>query len=198
MNSESPNPARTPNPDPAQVRRGRRILILIFVLFFGSLLVAGLLRFSGWQPPGSKVHGDMLQPAIDARALVPKLADGSDYSWNPTERTWRIVVAPPADCREACVKLAQDLDKVWQLFGRRADHVHILWIGTPPADAPKNAALRVVQPTPEMLAALPRVNDAQGVPIYVIDPNGFVILRYAPGTDPGFVRTDVSRLLKLI
>ena len=31
MNSESPNPARTPNPDPAQVRRGRRILILIFV-----------------------------------------------------------------------------------------------------------------------------------------------------------------------
>jgi len=198
MNSESPNPARTSNPDPAQVHRGRRILVLIFVLFFGSLLVAGLLRFSGWQPSGSKVHGDMLQPAIDARALVPKLADGSDYSWNPTERTWRIVVAPPADCVEACVKLAQDLDKVWQLFGRRADHVHILWIGTPPADAPTNAAMRVVQPSAELLAALPQLDEVSGVPIYVIDPNGFVILRYPPGTDPGFVRTDVSRLLKLI
>ena len=198
MNSESSQPVPDATPDPAQVRRGRRILILIFVMFFGSLLVAGLLRFSGWQPQGSKAHGDMLQPAVDARALVPKLADGSDYLWNPAERTWRIVVAPPADCAEVCVKLAQDLDKVWQLFGSKADHVHILWVGTPPADAPKNAALRVVQPTPEMLAALPRVNDAQGVPIYVIDPNGFVILRYAPGTDPGFVRTDVSRLLKLI
>ena len=198
MNSESPQPIPATTPDPAQVRRGRRILILIFVLFFGSLLVAGLLRFSGWQPQGSKVHGDMLQPAVDARAVVPTLADGSDYLWNPAARTWRIVVAPPADCVEACVKLAQDLDKVWQLFGRRADHVHILWIGTPPTNAPQNAALRVVQPTPELLAALPQVNDPKGVPIYVIDPNGFVILRYAPGTDPGFVRTDVSRLLKLI
>ena len=195
MNSDSP---LISNPDPAQVRRGRRMLVLIFVLFFGSLLVAGLLRFSGWQPPGSKVHGDMLQPAVDARALVPMLADGSDYLWNPAERTWRIVVAPPADCVEACVKLAQDLDKVWQLFGRRADHVHILWIGTPPAGAPTNAAMRVVQPSTELLAALPQLDEVPGVPIYVIDPNGFVILRYAPGTDPGFVRTDVSRLLKLI
>ena len=194
MTSESPLAA---NPDPAQVRRGRRILVLIFALFFGSLLLAGLLRFSGWQPPGSKVHGDMLQPAVDARALVPKLADGSDYLWKPTERTWRIVVAPPEDCVEACVKLAQDLDKVWQLFGGKADHVHILWIGTPPADAPTNAAMRVVQPSAELRAALPHLDEVPGVPIYVIDPNGFVILRYPPGTDPGFVRTDVARLLKL-
>lgn len=198
MTSESPQSAPVAPLDPAQVRRGRRILVLIFVLFFGSLLGAGLLRFSGWQPQGSKVHGEMLQPAVDARAVVPTLADGSEYLWNPTERTWRIVVAPPADCAEACVTLAQDLDKVWQLFGRKADHVHILWVGTLPANAPRNPALRTVKPTAELLAALPQVNDTNGVPIYVIDPNGFVILRYAPGTDPGFVRTDMSRLLKLI
>ena len=55
-----------------------------------------------------------------------------------------------------------------------------------------------MQSTPELLAALPRVDDPAGVPVYVIDPNGFVILRYAPGTDPGFIRADVSKLLKLI
>jgi len=57
--------------------------------------------------------------------------------------------------------------------------------------------MRVVQPSAELLAALPHLNEVQGVPIYVIDPNGFVILCYPPGTDPGFVRTDVARLLKL-
>ena len=36
-----------------------------------------------------------------------------------------------------------------------------------------------------------------GVPVYVIDPNGFVILRYAPGFDPAGLRTDVAKLLKL-
>jgi hypothetical protein len=31
----------------------------------------------------------------------------------------------------------------------------------------------------------------------VVDPNGFVVLRYAPGFDLGDLRTDLSRLLKL-
>lgn len=194
----SSDPRLDPNPDPAKVRRGRIILVLIFLLFFGSIFGAGILRFSGWQPQGTKVHGEMLQPAVDARKVVPQLVDGGTYAWRPEQRTWRIVVAPPADCTTACVKLAKDLDVVWQLFGNKADHAEILWIGALPAGAPPTVSRRHLQASPELLAALPRVDDPAGVPIYVIDPNGFVILRYAPGTDPGFIRTDVSKLLKLI
>lgn len=193
----SPSPDSTPL-DPAKVRRGRLVLVLIFLLFFGSIFGAGILRFSGWQPQGTKVHGEMLQPAIDARAVVPRQADGSAYAWQPEERTWRIAVAPPADCASACVKLARDLDVVWQLFGNKADHVEILWIGSVPAGVPDTVSRRALKPSPELLAVLPRLADPAGIPVYVIDPNGFVILRYAPGTDPGFIRTDVSKLLKLI
>ncbi|MDR6841629.1 hypothetical protein [Pseudoxanthomonas sacheonensis] len=195
MNSNPPLPTSS---EAARIRRGRWILVLIFLLFFGTIFGAGVLRFSGWQPHGTKAHGEMLRPAVDARAVVPKLAGGGDYAWRPAERMWRIVVAPPADCASDCLKLAKDLDVVWQLFGNNADHVEILWIGPRPAGAPDTVSLRQLQPTPELLTALPRVNDPAGVPVYVIDPNGFVILRYAPGTDPGFIRTDVSKLLKLI
>jgi len=45
---------------------------------------------------------------------------------------------------------------------------------------------------------LPQVDDAAGTPVYVIDPHGFIILRYAPGFDPGHLRTDVAKLIKLI
>ena len=195
MNSNPPLPTSS---EAARIRRGRWILVLIFLLFFGTIFGAGVLRFSGWQPHGTKAHGEMLRPAVDARAVVPKLADGDDYAWRPAERMWRIVVAPPANCANDCLKLAKDLDVVWQLFGNNADHVEILWIGPRPAGAPDTVSLRQLQPTAELLAALPRVDDPAGVPVYVIDPNGFVILRYAPGTDPGFIRTDVSKLLKLI
>ena len=195
MNSNPPLPTSS---EAARIRRGRWILVLIFLLFFGTIFGAGVLRFSGWQPQGTKAHGEMLRPAVDARAVVPKRVDGSDYAWRPAERMWRIVVAPPANCAGDCLKLAKDLDVVWQLFGNKADHVEILWIGPRPVGAPDTASLRQLQPTPELLAALPRVNDPAGMPVYVIDPNGFVILRYAPGTDPGFIRTDVSKLLKLI
>ena len=134
-----------PEPEPRRERRNRMMLIAIFAIFFGSLFVAGALRFSGWRPAGTKAHGEMLQPPGDLRAVVPKLADGGDYAWNPRARLWRIALAPPADCIEACIKLAHDLDTVWQLTGQDADHVHVLWIGTPPPAMPRDAALRVLQ-----------------------------------------------------
>lgn len=183
--------------DPALRRRNRTILVAIAVLFLGSFLVAGLLRFSGWRPAQLKNRGELLQPYADLRAVTPVLEDGSPYRWNPGARTWRIAVAPPRDCGARCVALAGQLDLVWQLFGRNADHVDLLWLGAPPAEAKRNAATHVARADPAVRARLPRVDDAAGVPVYVIDPNGFVVLRYAPGFDPADLRTDVARLLKL-
>lgn len=185
-------------PMPAARRnRNRGLLVLIVVLFLGSALVAGALRFSGWRPEGMRNQGELLQPPADLRALAPRLLDGGDYAWDPAARTWRIVLAPPDGCARPCVELSSQLDTVWQLFGRHADRVHTLWIGAVPEDAVRNRSLRVVRPDPALRAALPGVDDPAGVPVYVVDPNGFVILRYAPGFDPGDLRADMARLLKL-
>jgi len=76
--------------------------------------------------------------------------------------------------------------------------VHILWIGTRPPGAAQPSSLRVLARDPALLAALPRVDDPAGVPVYVIDPNGFVVMRFAPGFDPAELRADLAKLLKLI
>lgn len=193
------DPRPAPTVPVRERNRNRGLLILIVVVFFGSALVAGLLRFSGWRPEGLKNHGELLQPPGDLRQVAPRLVDGGEYVWNPAERTWRILVAPPASCTDACVSLSHDLDKVWRLFGHNADHVHILWVGEPPEGALRNRVWNVVEPMPELVAQLPGVDagGSQGAPVYVVDPNGFVILRYAPGFDPGHLRTDLARLLKL-
>ena len=46
-------------------------------------------------------------------------------------------------------------------------------------------------------AGLARPDDAAGDAVWLVDPNGFVVLRYAPGFDPGDLRTDLARLLKI-
>jgi hypothetical protein len=188
---------------PPQVRRNRTVLLAIVAIFFGTLLVAGILRFSGWHPAATQAHGELLQPPVDLRAVVPRLAGGGDYRWTPAARTWRIALAPGADCVDACIKLAGQLDTVWQLMGQEADRVHVLWIGQPPAAVRRFAAMQVLQPDARLLAGLPHAvpepgEDPHGVPVYVIDPNGFVILRYAPGFDPAGLRADVAKLLKLM
>jgi len=75
-------------------------------------------------------------------------------------------------------------------------------VGHEPADAPRQANLRLLQADSAMRTQLPRVDavtfkGGRGVPVYVIDPNGFVILRYAAGFDPGDLRSDLAKLLKL-
>lgn len=193
-------------PEQLRARRAnRRMLLALFVLFFGGMLVAGLLRFSGWRPDGAKNRGEMLQPYGDLRAYAPTLAGGGRYGWKDSPRTWRIVVAPRG-CdgarAQACTRLLQDLDKVWRLMGRNADRVHVLWAAPLPPGVATDREVRVVQPDDALRAGLAGWqlspdDQARGDAAWLVDPNGFVVLRYAPGFDPGDLRTDLARLLKV-
>ncbi len=190
------NPART-----AQ-RRNRVALLVVLGMFFGGMLVAGALRFSGWRPDGMKNQGEMLQPYVDLREYAPTLADGRAYAWHDSPRTWRIV-AMPRDCdgarREACTRLLGDLDKVWRLMGRNADRVHVLWAGAPPVEVGTLREVHLVRVDERLRAALVRngKDAAEGDPVWLVDPNGFVVLRYAGGSDPGDLRSDLARLLRI-
>ena len=190
-------------PTPQQLRRNRWLLIALFAIFIGSMLVAGALRLSGWRPAGMKNHGELLQPPGDLRKLTPRLLDGAAYAWEPRARRWRILLAPPEHCGAQCPRLAEQLHTVWQLAGKDADRVDVLWLCPPadcvvPAPLAHSPALRRLRADAAMRAGLPRSDDPRGVPVYVIDPNGFVILRYAPGFDPGGLRADLAKLLKLM
>ena len=189
------------NPHPDNVRRRNRgMLVALFVLFFGGMLLAGLLRFSGWRPEGSKNKGEMLEPYGDLREYTPTLANGAAYGWKDEPRIWRIVVAP-RDCAAAraaeCTRLLADLDKVWRLMTKDADRVHVLWAGALPAGVSPPPEVRVVRADDGLRAGLARWNEPGGDAAWLVDPNGFVVLRYAPGFDPGDLRTDLARLLKI-
>jgi hypothetical protein len=194
-------------------KRNRGLLLLIFAMFLGSMLVAGALRFSGWQPAGMKNKGELLQPPADLRAHAPTLATGEAYAWNPGARTWRVLAVPPAGCAQACSDAARDLDIIWRAAGRNADHLDVLWLCAEagcvvPAPLREDRSLRVLAPDAAMRAVLADTAPAAatatgtaaaaGVPMYIIDPNGFVILRYAPGADLRGMREDLVKLLKLI
>lgn len=181
-------------------RRNRGALLLILMLSLGALLVAGLLRFSGWRPSGHVNKGQMLQPYGDLRNFTPTLADGGAYRWHDSPRTWRMVVAP-RDCattrRAECTQLLENLDKVWRIMGRQADRVHVLWIGAPPGDVAALREVYLLRPEARWMTGLAGSDDPRGDPVWLVDPNGFVVLRYSPGADPGDLRTDLAKLLRI-
>ena len=186
-------------------RRNRNMLVALFVLFFGGMLVAGLLRFSGWRPEGIRNKGEMLQPYGDLRGYTPTLANGGAYGWKDEPRIWRIV-AMPRDCDTTrateCTRLLADLDKVWRLMTKDPDRVHVLWAGAMPPGAKVPDEVRLVRADDGLRAGLARWDitpdeSRRGDAAWLVDPNGFVVLRYAPGFDPGDLRSDLARLLKI-
>ena len=186
-------------------RRNRNMLVALFVLFFGGMLVAGLLRFSGWRPEGTRNKGEMLQPYGDLRGYTPTLANGGAYGWKDEPRIWRIV-AMPRDCDTTrateCTRLLADFDKVWRLMTKDADRVHVLWAGAMPPGAKVPDEVRLVRADDGLRAGLARWDitpdeSRRGDAAWLVDPNGFVFMRYAPGFDPGDLRTDLARMLKI-
>lgn len=181
---------------PRALWRSRTLLLLVAAMFLGSFAIAATLFFSGWQPGATRNFGNMLSPYPQLQDLPLALADGEPYAWQPEKRHWHILVLPPANCDRACGSLLDALHRVWYSEGRHADRLQVLWFGALPAQAPQFSGLRVMHPEPALPTRLPEVAGPQGVPVYLVDPNGYVVLHYPAGFNPSELRKDLGRLLK--
>lgn len=192
----------SPAPADRNQRRNRLVLLGLFALFFVPIALAMLLNASGVRPAPDRAKGELLQPPVDLRDATLARTDGTAYPWNPAQRTWRIVALAPASCGAACAEVGRQLDVVWELFGKDADRADVLWLCpgatcSPPASTARIATLRTLRDAPALRAIAPADSPAGGVPVLVVDPYGFVVLRYPAGFDPADLRTDVARLLKV-
>ena len=65
-----------------------------------------------------------------------------------------------------------------------------------PEHAPSFAGLHVMQPEPRLASALPEAAGPDAVPVYLVDPSGFLALHYHAGFDPNGLRKDLGKLVK--
>lgn len=185
----------TQTPQPSQTR-SRLILLLIVAMFLSSFGVAAFLRFTGWTPPQSKNFGTLLQPPVDLGALALMQADGKPYPWQPEKNLWRIVVVPAEGCAQACVTRLDQLHRLWLTQGRKADRIDVLWFGDLPKDGPRFRRLVPMRPDARLAAALPQAATVDAVPVYLVDPSGFLVLHYAPDIEPAGMKKDLGKLVK--
>ncbi len=183
-------------PAPGARLRSRLTLILIAAMFLSSFLIAAALRFTGWTPAGSRNNGVLLQPPTDLGAIALRQADGSPYGWTPEQNQWRVVVVPAPGCAATCMKMLDSLHRVWLNQGRKADRIDVLWFGPLPEKGPRFRRLIQMQPNEQLVALLPERARAEALPVYLVDPSGFLALHYPAGFDPIGLRKDLGKLVK--
>ncbi|HEY2344657.1 MAG TPA: hypothetical protein VGH80_02105 [Xanthomonadaceae bacterium] len=178
-------------PPPSRAR-SRAVLLLIVAMFLAPFGAALYLYYNDWQPQRTKNYGQMLHPVRDLRAVRFTRAGGKAFEWHHEDHVWRLLVAPPAPCGVSCDRLEDALRRIWTGLGNNADNVQVLWVGAAPKQDFRN--LIVVDADASLAPRLPDAATPDAIPVYLVDPSGYLFMRYQPGFDPGKLRRDLQQL----
>lgn len=186
--------------------RQRLTLIGVFLIFMVPILLALLLNLPGvtWRPFGVRNHGELLRPAVLLADFAPQAVDGSSLAKQPLVGGWTVLLSAMAPCESDCEAVIESLQRVRLSLGEHGGRVQMLWLATGNAELEvadvavlraRFPALRVVRAVATPLpAALP--DSAAGATAHVIDPRGYLILRYPPGFEARDLLKDLERLLR--
>lgn len=212
---------------PGQVRRQRRALVGLALLFFAPLGLAFLLYYGvGWRPGGRVNHGVLIDPPRPLPAIaLPRVgpagaagggaAGGSAQGGTPGRTAadflthkWTLLYWGAGACAERCktdlydtrqvrIALDRDMDRVQRVFVAQGDCCDLEFLRLQHPD------LITVRATPEAAPLLAQLrlsaadDPATADRIYLIDPLGNAMMFYGPGSKPKGMLEDLKRLLGL-
>jgi hypothetical protein len=178
------------------------IVVVLFSLPVVSAMVAGAL---GWRPEGSRAHGTLLDPPLPLAAARLMDEHGKVLPWRNAESAWHAVIVAPDTCDARCAAMVDTLHRVWRGLNRHARRVEVHLYGRPNA-ATREAMrafpqLHVTRLDPDLLPIMDTsersgVEASVGLPVLLLDPNGYLVMRYEPGFDPSGLRRDLYRLVR--
>jgi cytochrome oxidase Cu insertion factor (SCO1/SenC/PrrC family) len=183
--------------------RGRRQLVTLALVFALPIVGASALALLQWRPTAASNHGTLLDPPVDFRAVAAIDSKGAPIVWNSADGVWHILVRAPADCATPCLRMVDSMQRVWTGLGSDARHAALLWDGTPDAQA---AAALAAFPQARISALDTALLPAARAPLggdtltplgaWLVDPNGYLVMRYEPGFDPVGLRKDLRKLIR--
>ena len=180
------------------MKLGPRAKLLLIAAIFLLPIVASLLvyRFGAVQPTAN--YGELIAPTTVTSQQFG-LASGGQFSFDHVRGRWAMVASDSGACPAACVEKLTTLRQVRLALGRNAARVERVFVvddlKRPDAAAMQPFEGTVVALTPAgMSLPLSAANDRAH--IYLVDPNGNVMLRWPAAADRKRMLKDLERLLK--
>jgi hypothetical protein len=165
--------------------RARLVLVSIFALFFlpvfGAMFIAVVAPH--WMPFGSINHGELVQPPIAGVLLnVSPLDDGSVHTIGP-KAPWVIAHLGPPRCDANCEYALGRMRQARLALGKDAHRVERWWVVTGPLQPGDVKVMMRSYPglrIGQLPSSSPLVVPApSSIAVQMIDPAGFLILRYS-------------------
>jgi hypothetical protein len=185
-------------------RRARTLLLVTFLLFFLPIVGAWLLNVFApqWRPFGTVNHGTLVRPVRPVSA--DGLADGQGGRIEPGYLSghWTVLHVQRGPCGEACLEALARTRAVHRALGEDMNRVQRLMVSAsgahgPGAEARSDLAFAVA--TAEWLSLFSFDDQGATAPsaIYLVDPQGYLMMRYPLSVDRRGLTSDLERLLKI-
>lgn len=191
----------TPTPRPPG--RGRLQLVLLALIFFGPLAGAFYLYYArpSFAPGLSAAHGTLVAPARPLPAAALTRPDGGQWPADLWTGRWSLVWIGPGACDAACGESLAATAVVRELLAQDAPRVQRVFLHTGPARTGlpgEGSDLKVASLDDPAASALAAEFAAAGGTehIYIVDPHGNLMMRYARGDVRRDLLADMKRLLK--
>lgn len=192
-----------PATESARRGQGRRTLLLMLALFALPVVIAlGLYGF-GWRPASSGNHGELLQPPRPLPLLDLSGSDGKSLSSAELKGRWFMVYLAATDCGSSCRQQIEQMRRVHVLLNKDMARVSRLVLSLGPPSAELQAAvaaypdMKLLSGDPARLGQVfPPAGGSVTGRVYLMDPLGNFMMRYAPDAAAGAIQKDMQRLLK--
>ncbi len=166
---------------------GRRMLLVLVAALALPFVAAAVLIFSGWRPAAAPHYGELLPPA--ATLSLDDLAIRSGPQKSALAGRWLLVAYEPAACAAACRERLDVMRRVHVALYKAMPRVKRVLLAPQVPD--------IDQPDLTIAAASWPALATPHPAIYLVDPRGQAVLRYAGDTLlPRAMLKDAERLLR--
>jgi len=192
--------------------KSRLQLVLVAAIFAAPVLIALALNQAGWRPHGTRNFGELVTPPQDMNSTHPQLTDGGAFVWHDTRWQWTLLAVAGegtdargrakqgavagGSCEAQCLAQLDLLHRARLTLNQNSDRVRLVYSG-PPLPAAALEQLRpitLISDTDQAFAAW-RPNTPDTLAAALVDPSGFLMLRYTAGFDANGLKKDLTRLI---
>ncbi len=184
--------------------KAQLVLVALFAFFFLPILFAWTLNVElpRWLPFGKTNHGQLIEPAKRFEVSTLTAVDGAPVDETLIRGKWTLVYIEPSACLAECDQAVYRMRQSRYAMGKDMERVQRLVVA--PRPVAKEAAERLLayDPALTVIAAerewIVRPRPALGqAEIYIVDPQGYLIMWYRADADPAGLIKDLKRLLRI-
>lgn len=196
-------PASAPAPVPAARRRIQRIKLLAVLLVCASPVIASYLAYYVFPPMGRTNFGELIEPQRPVPALQLQSLQGQPTQWQPLLGQWILLQVDSGRCDTPCADKLYALRQHRTMTGKERERIDRVWLvsddlGVSPSVLEGHEGLVAWRAPAQQLAQWLPVEPGRSMTdyLYVIDPQGNLMMRFDAKGEPQRIHKDIRRLLK--